>query len=475
MRIDDPQERAKHRIRQLVWLYFWLLIVEGALRKWMLPQLSNPLLVIRDPVAVAIYFYAIRARVFPRNWWMIALGVLAALTILCSYVQLFPYVSPKAITLVAGYGFHANYLHIPMIFIIGSVLRPEDVRRFGWWTLILLIPMVVLMVAQFRAAPDALLNRTAGGEGEMMTAAMGKVRTAGPFSFVVGVMSFFALATAYLIWGVLKPGVYKNWLLAAAGIALLIGIVVSGSRSVVGACVLVIGSLVLVALFRPSALNRFSQVLVVVVILGFVVSRTPIFREGLEVITTRFNEAAEASETSVTASMLWRVWDGFVQPFRVLDKAPLLGFGLGIGTNAGAKLLTGQAVFLLTEDEWARIFLENGPILGLGYVLWRCLFALHVGWLCLRSIFVRSLLPLLLFSSTFFSMLTGQFGQPTILGFTVLVTGLTLAALKMVEPQSKQGQAPLRAKPPPVRRGRSAYAERLHGPTLTQTNGSADQ
>jgi hypothetical protein len=84
-------------------------------------------------------------------------------------------------------------------------------------------------------------------------------------------------------------------------------------------------------------------------------------------------------------------------------------------------------------------------------------------------------LPLLLFSSTFFSMLTGQFGQPTILGFTVLVTGLTLAALKMVEPQSKQGQAPLRAKPPPVRRGRSAYAERLHGPTLTQTNGSADQ
>src|SRR4029077_5184804 len=102
------------------------------------------------------------------------------------------------------------------------VLRPEDVRRFGWWTLILLIPMVVLMVAQFRAAPDALLNRTAGGEGEMMTAARGKVRTGGPFSFVVGVMSFFALGTAYLIWGVLRPGVIKNWLLAGAAIALLI-------------------------------------------------------------------------------------------------------------------------------------------------------------------------------------------------------------------------------------------------------------
>jgi len=80
---------------------------------------------------------------------------------------------------------------------MGKVMRLEDVKRFGWWTLILIIPMTFLMVAQFRASPDALINSTAGGEGEMMTTAMGKVRTAGPFSFVIGVVLYFALATAF--------------------------------------------------------------------------------------------------------------------------------------------------------------------------------------------------------------------------------------------------------------------------------------
>jgi deoxyadenosine/deoxycytidine kinase len=39
-------------------LYFGLLLVEGALRKWLLPQLSDPLLVIRDPVVLLIYLQA---------------------------------------------------------------------------------------------------------------------------------------------------------------------------------------------------------------------------------------------------------------------------------------------------------------------------------------------------------------------------------------------------------------------------------
>src|SRR5688572_42390 len=39
-------------INQGVWLYFFLLIFEGGLRKWFLPGLSTPLLIIRDPIAL---------------------------------------------------------------------------------------------------------------------------------------------------------------------------------------------------------------------------------------------------------------------------------------------------------------------------------------------------------------------------------------------------------------------------------------
>ena len=33
---------------RLVWAYFWLLLFEGALRKWLVPGLSSALLIVRD-------------------------------------------------------------------------------------------------------------------------------------------------------------------------------------------------------------------------------------------------------------------------------------------------------------------------------------------------------------------------------------------------------------------------------------------
>ena len=45
-------------LRQLLWLYFWLLIFEGALRRWLLPGLATPLLLVRDPIALLAVIWA---------------------------------------------------------------------------------------------------------------------------------------------------------------------------------------------------------------------------------------------------------------------------------------------------------------------------------------------------------------------------------------------------------------------------------
>ena len=416
MNPDSTQEKAKRMVRRLIWTYFVLLLLEGALRKWVAPQLSNPLLVVRDPILLAIYAFAIQARVFPRNRWTIALAIIGFACLGVTWIQLLPYLPPSSIALVSLYGFRANFLHLPLIFVIAQVFRPEDVKRIGWWTLVLLVPMTVLMVAQFQASPDHFLNRTAGAEGEMMMSAMGKVRTAGPFSFVIGVVAYFAFATAFLVWAVLRNDVYRQRILIAAGGALFIGIAVSGSRSVVAACFGVVASLGLVLIFRPQAMNRVGQIMIVIAVVGFGVSRTAIFKEGSSVLATRFSEAAEGTDQSIVRGMVDRVFSGFGEGLYVLQKAPIMGYGLGIGTNAAARFLAGRRVFLLSEGEWSRVFLESGPILGLGYVLWRVIFSVYVGLLCIRSLRQGNLLPLLLFSSTFFALLNGQFGQPTILG-----------------------------------------------------------
>jgi hypothetical protein len=478
--IDSSEEKAKRYIRRLIWLYFWLLLIEGALRKWVLPDYSNPLLLVRDPVLIAIYLLAIPARVLPRNGWTMSLMVIGFLSLLATFVQLWPYVSPKMIALVGGYGFRSNFFHLPLIFVMASVLRPEDVKRFGWWTLLLLVPMSVLMAAQFGAAPDAFLNRTPGGEGEMMMAALGKVRTAGTFSFVVGVAAYLSLAAGYLVWGLLNPGLYKSWLLTVAGIALVVGVAVSGSRLTVGACAVVVASLVLVIVLRRDVVNRFGRALIVILILGIVVNRLSVFHEGVNVLSTRFAEVAEASEQSVARGLIARVLASFEDAFFVYGKAPFLGYGLGIGTNAGAKFLTGHSGFLLTEGEWSRIFLESGPVLGLAYVAWRFALVGRIGSLCIKSVRWGNPLPLLLFSSSFLPMLNGQFGQPTILGFTVFTTGLALAARNEdTSPDASAAETPsMRVKSVErIVRRRSAYAERLHGPSAEhgQSNGFVDR
>lgn len=422
------QEKTLQNIRRLIWLYFWLLIFEGALRKWVVPALSNPLLIVRDPVVLLIYILAIRAHVFPRNGWMTALWIIGLLSLAVSFIPLWPYLSPSKIALVSGYGFRSNFVHLPLLFVMQRVLRFKDVKKFGWWTLVVLIPMSVLMVVQFRAAPDAFVNRTAGGEGESMMAALGKVRTSGTFSFVIGVVSYFSIATAFLIWAALKRAVYPTWLLLSSATALVIGVAVSGSRSAVGACAVVAASLGVVLLIKPSAVNRFGQTLLATVVLAWAVSKTPLFKEGFDVLSTRFTDTAEATEQSVAKDVFTRAISGFTDGLYVLTKAPFLGYGLGVGTNAGAKFLIGRSTFLLSEGEWSRIFLESGPVLGLAYVLWRCALIFPLSAFCLRAVRQGEVLPLLLFSTAFLSLLSGQFGQPTILGFAVFGAGLALAA-----------------------------------------------
>ena len=479
MNPKSPENPTIRNIRRLIWLYFLLLLIEGALRKWVLPQLSNPLLIVRDPVVLLIYVLAIKARVFPRNGWVLSLAIIAFLSLAASFIALWPYLPPSKIALVSIVGCRTNFLHLPLIFLMPRVLRPEDVKRIGWWALLLVVPMSLLLIAQFQAAPDSLLNRTASGEGEQITAGLGKVRTAGTFSFVVGVVAYFALATGFLVWAALKRGVYRNWVLFASGIALLIGVSVSGSRSVVGACAVVVSSLLLVLLLRPSAVTRFGQALLVTVVLGFIVTKTPVFKEGLNVLSTRFSAVAESEEQSVVVGLISRVFEGFSEGVRVFPNAPFFGYGLGIGTNAGAKILTNQTTFLLSEGEWARMLLESGPVLGLAFLLWRCGVMVRIGLLCLQSVRRGNVLPLLLFSSSGLPLMNGQFGPPTILGFAVFTTGLALAARNADAESEIAAAAPVRSAGASERvvGRRSAYADRMHGPAAPrdQSNGSVDR
>jgi hypothetical protein len=459
-------------IRRLIYLYLLLLIIEGALRKWMVPQFSNPLLLVRDPVVLAIYFLAWRTHIFPRNGFILWLAIIGILSWIVSIFVLDPYLPMSRIFLVTAYGFRSNFLHLPLIFIFASVFDADDVRKIGQWILVGMIPMSLLMALQFQSDADSFINRTVGvGEGEQITAGGGKIRPPGTFSFISGPIYYVTGAAAFVLYGALRRATYRSWLFFGAGCSVLLAIVVSGSRSLVASVLLVVFSLAIVLLIRPDALNRFGKSLVLLVIGMLIISRLPIVYEGLAILSSRFTESAEAAETTVTGGLIERTLSGFTEGLGHLGHAPLFGFGLGVGTSGGAAFLMGQSTFLLSENEWTRIIFESGPILGLAFLMWRSVLIAYLGFVSLRALTRGEILPLLLFSAGFLLLLNGQLGQPTSLGFAVVLNGLCLAS-------TRPGKiAAIAVAPPRPRaiRGRSAYADRLHAADASHSNGSADR
>jgi hypothetical protein len=455
-----------HHIRQLIWLYLWLLIFEGAFRKWIVPQLSAPLLLVRDPVVLVIYLLAFRARLFPHNIYVISLEIIAVLSWATGIIVLLPYFPLQTIILITGYGVRSNFLHLPLIFIIPAVFNFDDVKRAGWWTIVGMIPMAVLMAFQFAGSPEAYINRAAGlGEATQLTAGGGKIRPAGVFSFVSGSVYYASAAAAFLLHAVLAKLPYRTWLLYASGAGLIVSLGVSGSRSAVLAVVVVVASLGVILLVRPSLVDKFGRHLFFGVLVLVAVSYLPIFREGVGILSDRFTESAE--ETSVVGGLVGRTVGGFTEGLLVIDRVPLGGYGLGVGTSGGASFLTGQASFLLAENEWSRILLESGPILGLTFLIWRSAITMKLGWFSIRQVRAGNTLPIFLFMAGLFVVLQGPFGQPTTLGFAVVFAGLCLAARPLESAPGAGPEVPNEGNstPPPRRMRRSKYAERLHGST----------
>src|SRR5262249_18307572 len=96
----------------------------------------------------------------------------------------------------------------------------------------------------------------------------------------------------------------------------------------------------------------------------------------------------------------------------------------------------------------------------------------------LRALKLGGVLPIILFFCAFLSVLNGQLGQPTTLGFTVVLAGLCLAATNLGEEITLENEEEIveetASKPLPRR---SVFADRIHSasPNSDHTNGPVDR
>jgi hypothetical protein len=410
-----------------IWLYIILLMFEGALRKWVVPSLSTPLLIIRDPVLFLIYGMAIISGIIPRTKFLLVVAGLA----LASFC--FAFLAGQNNLFVTLFGIRCNYLHLPLIWVMAEAFTRKDVENVGVFFLFMAIAMTALMIVQFKAPIESWINRGIG-EDEMgqIYGAAGHIRPPGFFTFITGPMVFFPLATAFFL-NALSAGKQNWWriaLLIVSGFAIAIALPISISRGTMIGTLVVLAVYVL-GLMKTGILNlSFLRFGAMGVLLLVALSFLPIFKEARVVFMDRWDTAAAEVQGDAVGSLVSRVLIAFSQPIDTIERTPTFGYGIGVGTNAGAAMLAGRTGFLLAEDEWGRVIMELGPVLGLCFIALRFSLVVYLGAIAVRALWNNNdMLPVLIFSAAAWVILMNQWGQPTQLGFAMVGGGLLLASL----------------------------------------------
>ena len=455
-------ENSYASIRKLIWVYFLLLMFDGVLRKWVFPGLSNPLMLIRDPVLLLIYALALGQGVFVFNGYVCSLMIIGIAT---AFLGISIGTQDLVVT---SYGFDACFLHIPLIYIIPKAMTREDVLALGNCILVLTIPMAILMVMQFRASPDAIINCGAGGgTGAQIQAALGKIRPPGFFTFINGAAQFLALSSVFLIYGLFNRNIYRTWMLMSCGMALVVAVGVSSSRLALGAIGLVFSMIGIGIAYDPRSVSGFLRMLVPIGLILILATNLDVFKEGREVFEARLVDTGDAQVGLAGTASNWsqRVLGDYYGWYYWVQEVPMLGKGLGMGTNVGARFLGGSADYQSAEGEMARVIIEMGPLIGSIYIVLRHMMCVTLFISAARSARLGNILPLLLFGSCVLLVSAGQFSQTSTVGFAVIGAGLCMASTRHRELHGVGGMREDEVTTVSTQgrqRSCSVYAERLH-------------
>ena len=412
-------------VRRAINWYAIVWLVEGGLRRWIFPDIADALLVIRDPLVVLIYILAYQAKLLEFGRIEIAAAVIASLGFFATFI-----VGHGNLT-VATYGWRTLILHLPLMYVMGKSL---DLRYLIWlsrWMLLAVLPMTLLLVAQFYSPPTALVNIGVGGVGTAgFSGALDRLRPPGTFSFIIGPVYFYSLATACLFLEIFR-GKAPRWLLLMAGVGIIIACPVSISRLLLfTVLIVVITGMIALLNFHKLSARAIMRAAMPGLLAIIALSQLSVFQDGLSAFSSRW-ETSTTDEGGVSTAIFYRFFINLIDPIRTALDQPAFGHGLGMGTNVGAKLLIGQLTFLGGEAEWFRLIFEMGTILGTAFIFLRMIMCIDLFSRARIAWQANNPAPMILLSVAAIPIAEGQWGQPTSLGFAVFSGGLVLAATRV--------------------------------------------
>lgn len=340
-----------------------LVVLEGAIRKWLFPGAQDLVYFAKDIVLLGAYagFLQNRSRLplrYPQTQGLYAaLALGAALGVL----QIF---NPRLPNLLVGVlGFKAYFFYVPLLFVVPAAFDDDvALARFLKRYVLLAIPVGLLALVQFTSPAGSALNTYARPTDPGSIATFGSssyVRATGTFSYITGFTSYLLTATL-LILIILTT---TRWRLRGNAAVLLalgmtfLGMMTSGSR----------GPIFILALLSPlywwfgMVRERQGGSTFARLVLGVGLLTAVLGSAGDQAVAAFSERATQASDSA----------SRFVVPFRapadVLPAAGVLGYGIGATHQTATAVTKGIPPYVWldgigVEAETGRVMLEIGPL-----------------------------------------------------------------------------------------------------------------
>ena len=380
--------------RRAVKAVFFLLVIEGALRKWVFPQASEMIYFLKDIVLLGAYFnfYGLSTsdrKLIPKGK---VVNILIFIAIGWCIFQVF---NPSlGSPLVGVFGLRGYLLYIPLIWMIPALFHSEDeLYKFLRSHLLLIIPVGLIGIVQFFSPASSFINKYSNEEAQAVVTfgVNATVRITGTFSYISGYGVYLIVCFGLLIPMLsVKQSSWWRWLSIIELFLVSVNSLMTGSRGTVFAQVLfVVCYLGAKGLTKPeSALRLIKQLILPVVIVALASGIW--FRPAINAFWLRTTSNRDVSD---------RVSLSFLEPFDFIQYKQLDGYGTG-STHQATPILrkaldlpAGEVVAVPFEAEMGRIALELGPI---GFLFWygmrvSIMIALIATFWKLKRLFLRHL------------------------------------------------------------------------------------
>lgn len=362
-------------------LFLFLLIYDGALRKWVLPGAEQLLFIAKDALLLGVLVYALlNQRRHIKASMQEAVGALFLLYAAWVLLEAGNLNLPSV--LVGIWGLKAHLLYASLILLLPLAFSNLD-DLFRWLVKIypwVVMPVCALAFVQLASPADSFINQSlkGGTEGTAYFGEEGLVRVTGTFSYITG-MASFVQATTLLGMGLFLGGARSRLFLIGLGFALAT-LPATGSRSVI----VVAAASAVIMLFAALASRLIGtrmaiRIVVVLAILGAISLQT---QDAAWVALQQRAEQASYDEN--------RTFTTFTNAFSLSDVAGFFGFGSGSANLGSPALAKGLAPFswlpagIYFEEESGRLVLELGMfgwlislVMRVAFFLWSAKLALN--------------------------------------------------------------------------------------------------